>query len=212
MSESKSRQRIGILGGTFDPIHLGHLLIAEHAREQLELNQIWFVPAAVSPLKLANRPHSSAKQRVEMVKLATGGNPHFEVDEREITRGGTSFTVDTLREIRQETPDADLTFIMGADSLADLHAWKEPAEICQLAFVAVLARGGYPLPKIELLEPFLPRQSTPESHLIPMPQMEISSSDLRNRIHQGRSVRYQLHPAVEAYVHANGLYRELASA
>lgn len=211
MSEISNRQRIGIMGGTFDPIHVGHLLVAEQAREQLALTEVRMLPAAMSPLKLEQQS-ADAKHRLEMVRLAAGGNPFFTVDDREIRRGGTSFTVDTLTELSQELPEAELVFIMGADSLRDLDSWREPERICQLAFVAVLARGGLPAPDISQLARFLPanQRDTAEQHLLNIPQMEISSSDLRQRIHAGRSIRYQVHPAVEAYIAANGLYSETA--
>lgn len=209
MSEISSRQRIGIMGGTFDPIHVGHLLVAEQAREQLALSEVRMIPAATSPLKLEQQS-ADAKHRLEMVQLATGGNPFFTVDDREIRRGGTSYTVDTLTELSQELPEAELVFIMGADSLTDLASWREPQKICQLAFVAVLARGGLPAPDISQLARYLPtnQREKAEQHLLHIPQMEISSSDLRQRIQDGRSIRYQVHPAVEAYIAAHGLYKE----
>lgn len=211
--ESGSRQRIGVFGGTFDPIHLGHLLLAEQAREQLGLSQIRFIPAATSPLKLDQLPRENAKHRLEMVKLAVGGNPSFVVDDRELQRGGASYTVETLRELNQELPNSDLVLLIGSDSLVDFHAWREPEEICKLAFVAVLARGGHPLPDLNLLRPFLPGAASGslENHYVPMPQIEISSSDLRKRVQMHMSTRYQLHPAVEAYISANDLYLPTAS-
>lgn len=208
MPESDTRQRIGVFGGTFDPIHVGHLLLAELSREQLALDGVYFVPAAVSPLKV-EQPPTSAKHRLEMVRLAIGGNSHFRVDERELQREGPSYTVDTLRAYQSEHADAALYFLMGADSLADLPYWREPQAICQLAQVMVLARGGHPPPKLDILQTYLPaepRQSI-DQHVLEMPQMEISSRDLRRRIADGRSTRYQLHPAVEAYIDANGLYQ-----
>ncbi len=209
MSDSPLRQRIGLFGGTFDPIHLGHLLIAEHAREYLQLDQVRFLPAATAPHKQHQRA-TDAKQRWEMVQLAVGGNPFFYADDRELRRGGTSYTVDTLREIKGELPQAELFFLMGADSLEELHTWREPKRICEMAFVAVVARGGRELPNMQLLKPYLPEEQhlQLEQHCVPMPQMEISSSDIRERIEAGKTVRYQLHPAVEAYINARGLYRE----
>ncbi|MEM7561228.1 MAG: nicotinate-nucleotide adenylyltransferase [Planctomycetota bacterium] len=204
-----SNARIGILGGTFDPVHLGHLLLAEQARIKLELNQVWFLPAAVSPLKQDASPRATDRQRLEMLELATGGNPFFRIDPREIHRGGTSYTVDTLRELRSEQPDAKLFFLMGADSLVSLKHWKEPKEICELVQVIVLSRGGHPAPEHEQLGEFIPGKSAEElsKQLLPMPQMEISSSELREDVKAGRSTRYQLHPAVEVYIAGEGLYR-----
>jgi len=208
MSENTSRQRIGLFGGTFDPIHIGHLLIAEAAREQLALDQVRFIPAATAPHKLEQQA-TEGKQRLEMIRLAIGGHPHFTSDDRELRRGGTSYTVDTLAEIKQELPEAELVFLIGSDSLDELHTWREPRRICELAFLAVIARGGHPPPDLLKLREFLPESQHADlnSHLVTMPHMEISSRDIRNRIAQGRSVRYQLHPAVEAYIDAHKLYR-----
>jgi nicotinate-nucleotide adenylyltransferase len=208
MTDSPSRQRIGILGGTFDPIHIGHLLIAEQAREHLQLDQVRFIPAAQAPHKQHLQP-TAAQQRWQMVQLAIGGNPFFIADDRELRRGGTSYTVDTLAELRQELPEASLFFLIGTDSLVELHTWREPTKVCELAFVAVLARGGQPPPNMELLSPFLPPEQRAHvaDHLVPMPQLEISSSQIRMNVATGKSVRYQLHPAVEAFISAQKLYR-----
>lgn len=208
MSDHENRQRVGIMGGTFDPIHVGHLLIAEHARDQLNLDQVRFIPAALSPLK---EPGQSAagKHRLEMLQLAIGGNPHFTVDDRELQRGGKSFTVETLNSLATELPKAELVFLMGADSLLDFARWREPHEICKLAFVVVLGRGGYAQPDLQLLEPFLPADDPWDltEHQLHLPVIEISSTDIRQRIATNRSIRYQLPSAVEAYIAANNLYQ-----
>ena len=208
MSETASRQRIGLYGGTFDPIHIGHLLIAEYAREQLQLDELRFIPAATAPHKLEHQA-ADEKQRLEMLRLATGGNPHFRVDDRELRRGGTSYTVDTLEELHLEMPQAELVFLMGSDSLDELDTWRAPQRICQLAFVAVVARGGRAAPDVAKLRRYLPaeEQAQVDRHLLAMPQIEISSSEIRARVANARSIRYQLHPAVEAFIQAQGLYR-----
>jgi nicotinate-nucleotide adenylyltransferase len=201
------KQRVGILGGSFDPIHIGHLLIAEYACEQLQLDEVRFIPAAISPLKLDKQP-TDAKHRVEMVRLAIGGNAHFRLDERELRRVGPSYTVDTLAELKSENPDAEIVFIMGADSLADLHAWREPERICQLAFLAVALRGGQPAPDLEQLRRCLPEDQVARAaeHILKLPQLEISSTDIRQRIRAGKSIRYQVPAAVEAYIATAKLY------
>lgn len=208
MTNDTVGQRIGLIGGSFDPIHLGHLLAAEQCREQLQLDAVRFVLAATSPFKLEQRPTDS-KHRWEMLQLAIGGNPYFHADDREVKRGGTSYTVDTLREILAETPDARIVFLMGGDSLIDFAKWREPAEICRLAFVAVVARGGFPAPDLRILEPFLPEEdhSSISDHLLEMPQCEISSSAIRDAVSRGRSIRYQVTPAVAAYIDQHQLYR-----
>ena len=196
---------IGIMGGTFDPVHMGHLLAAEQCREQLKLDEVRFVPAFVSPFKLEKRS-ADPKQRMDMLHLATQGNPSFRVDDRELKRGGTSFTVDTLRELKSELPQTKLIFLMGADSLAEFDRWREPAEICRLARVVVVARGGEPAPDLQMLSRFLPAGSEAGQHLIAMPQCEISSSRIRQAVADGRSIRYQVPAAVAAYIQQNKLY------
>ena len=142
-----------------------------------------------------------------MVRLAIGGNAGFSMDDREINRGGASFTVDTLRELKAENPTAAFFFLMGADSLASFHLGKEPAEICRLASLAVLSRGGHANPDLELLAPFEASDSNSTHQVLKMPELEISASDLRTRIQAGQTTRYQLHPGVEAYIATNQLYR-----
>lgn len=202
-------KRLGLIGGTFDPIHIGHLLAAEQCREQLQLDEMRFLLAATSPFKLEQHA-ADAKHRLEMVQLAIGGNRAFQVDQRELHRGGTSYTVESLREIRDELPDTEIVFLMGADSLADFAKWREPAEICRLAFVVIVARGGCPLPNLQLLANYLPSSNDdPQDHSIAMPQCDISSSTIRQHVAQSRSIRYQVPPAVEAYILRHGLYRTL---
>lgn len=205
MLESSGRQRVGVFGGTFDPIHVGHLILAEFCREQLRLDALRFVPAAMSPLKVGQEA-VAPKVRLEMVQLAISGNPHFQVDDREIRRGGTSYTVDTLHEISAELPEADLVFLMGADSLGDLDKWRKPEEICQLAEIAVVARGGHAKPDTTILARYLPASRRVDDCLIMMPQIEISSSDIRERIALGRSTRYLLHSTTSALIASQGLY------
>ncbi len=207
MSKNGPRQRIGLYGGTFDPIHIGHLLIAEQVREQLQLAQVRFIPAATAPHKQDQRA-SQAKHRLEMLRLATCGNPSFVVDDCELQRGGTSYTVDTLEALHRESPDVDWVLIIGGDSLDEFHTWRDPARICELAFVAVVARGGRAALDMQQLQRYLPEHERPhvQRHRIAMPQIEISSSDIRTRLAQSRSVRYQVHPAVEAYIAAEQIY------
>lgn len=199
-------ERIGILGGSFDPVHIGHLLIAELARESLWLDRVNFLPAAHSPLKELP-PNVEDKQRVEMLQLAINGNKAFHVDTRELTREGKSYTVDTLEEYRRQFEDADLFFIMGADSLETFERWKKPERICELAHVIVLQRGGLAESERNLLKVHLPHADQDlAAHFLASPQVEISSSDIRARLKAGRSVRYQLPAPVAAYIAAHELY------
>ena len=200
--------RIGIYGGSFDPIHVGHLLVAETVREQVGLDRVLFIPAFQSPLKL-DYPPIDGRSRLEMLQLALGANLAFAVDDRELTRGGISYTVDTLRELRSENPDAEWFLLMGADSLADLHRWKEPQAICSLAVPVVVARGGLPPPNLDCLLQFVDthRIDTIRRFVVNMPQLEISSQELRNRIRSNKSIRYQVPASVEAYIRTHALYQ-----
>lgn len=208
MPQDSVRQRVGIFGGSFDPIHVGHLLLAEHCREYLGLSQVRFVPAQVSPLKTA-MPPTAAKLRVEMTRLAISGNPAFVVDERETRRKGASYTVDTLVELSQEQPDDELVFLMGADSLNDFDRWRSPEQIVKLANIAVVARGGQAPPELAILQRYLDEAGLDrdaKDAIVPAPQIEISSSEIRRRVAEERSIRYQVHPSTSAFIQANRLY------
>jgi nicotinate-nucleotide adenylyltransferase len=203
-----TKRRIGIYGGSFDPIHLGHLLLAETCREQLRLDEVRLIPAHVSPFKTDQYP-SDDKQRLEMLQLAVTGQDSFVVDPREVDRGGISYTVDTLRELHHEFPDSEWFLLMGADSLIDFLKWKEPAEIGRLAWIIVVGRGGYADIGWNVLEGLLDRERFEQTRAmnIEMPLIELSSTELRQRAATGRSLRFRMPRAVEQYIHANQLYR-----
>jgi len=200
--------KLGIFGGSFDPIHYGHLLLAESAREQFALDQVWFIPAAVAPHKQGRTP-TSAKQRIEMLELAIAGHEAFHISAIEIDRGGVSYTVDTLTAIHQQTPAAELFLLMGADSLADLLTWREPAKICELAWPIVSRRADAPEPDFSTLAPFVnpARLQMMEAMRLHMPIIQFSSTDLRTRTGEGRSLRYRMPRAVEQYIRAQRLYQ-----
>jgi nicotinate-nucleotide adenylyltransferase len=205
-----SIKRIGIWGGTFDPAHIGHLLIAERAREQLQLDQVRWIPAAVAP-HVELKDATEAKHRLAMVQLAISGNAGFVCDDRELNRGGKSYTIDTLQEFHRELPDTELVLLIGADSLREFSKWREPAAICQAASVVVVARGGQPEPDLSLLSAFLPQPKNIDQlrkdNLLQMPQMELSSTEIRSRVASGKSIRYMVPAAVEAYIVEHGLFR-----
>jgi nicotinate-nucleotide adenylyltransferase len=192
--------KLGVFGGTFDPIHTGHLILAELAREQLALDRVLFIPAG-DPWRKAAEDVSSATHRLAMVRLAVADNPAFEVNDCEVTREGPSYTVDTLRLIRRGLIMADdLFLILGEDALADMPYWHDPAGIAGEAKIAYAQREG-----IEAPEPPLPSWRLVR---IDMPLIAISSTDLRERVRRGQSLRYFVPPAVEAYIKAEGLYRD----
>jgi len=198
--------RLGIFGGSFDPIHYGHLLLAETCREQCCLDQVIFMPAAAPPHK--KRAMTSADARVEMLELALGGHPAMRVSTLEVERGGVSYTAETLTGLRQDHPDAALFFLMGADSLADLPTWREPERICELAVPLVVRRAGAPEPDFGKLARLVDPQRLGEirESQATMPVIELSSTDIRQRVSAGKSIRYRTPRAVEMYIQSNGLY------
>ncbi|HEV2969878.1 MAG TPA: nicotinate-nucleotide adenylyltransferase [Pirellulales bacterium] len=204
--------RLGIYGGSFDPVHFGHLLLAECCREQCRLDQVWFVPAAVPPHKQRGAV-ASAAARVDMLKLATGGHEAFAVSTIETERGGVSYTVDTLESVRGQQPEAELFFLMGGDSLAEFGTWREPGRICKLAPPIVVRRAGAAEPDYAVLAPLVPadRLEAIRRLRVEMPVIDLSASDLRRRVAAGLSIRYRTPRSVEKYIEANGLYRAPAT-
>lgn len=199
--------RLGIFGGSFDPVHLGHLFLAECCREKCALDQVLFVPAAVSPHKQDAHP-TDAKARVEMLQLAIGGHEVFDVSTFEIHRSGVSYTVDTLSAMKEQHDNPELFFLMGADSLPLFPTWREPSRICELATLVIVGRQGSPPPDLDVLsEVTTPARITAMREVqFQMPLVEFSSSEIRRRVAAGESIRYQTPRAVEAYIWAEKLY------
>jgi nicotinate-nucleotide adenylyltransferase len=200
--------RVGVFGGTFDPVHLGHLVSAERCREQARLDQVLFIPAARPPHKL-DRSTTPWTQRVEMLRLALAGQPAFQVEELEKERPGPSYTVDTLAELRKRSPELLLHLILGADCLPDLAQWHEPVRIFELAEVLLVARPGWPLWPVEKLrgELKVPPERSLSFKVVEAPLLEIASRDLRERVQKGRSIRYLVPRAVECYIETHELYK-----
>ncbi|NLF69592.1 MAG: nicotinate (nicotinamide) nucleotide adenylyltransferase [Candidatus Anammoximicrobium sp.] len=204
--------RVGIFGGTFDPVHYGHLLLAETCREQCGLDHVLFLPAAIPPHKQQWRL-TPAVTRLEMLRLAIIGHKAFSVSELEIRRGGVTYTVDTLTALRDQQPQDELFFLMGADSLRDLPTWREAARICSLAVPVVVRRRDTPEPDFGLLAGLVPAARLQEirRHQAQMPLVDFSSTAIRQAVAAGRSIRYQTPRAVEMYIQTQGLYRTEAS-
>lgn len=191
--------RVGIMGGAFDPVHLGHLLAAEAAREQYGLEEVWFMPSHIPPHK--HQAGVSGKQRLEMVEAATRANPAFKPLDIELRRGGVSYTVDTIRELRREHPDLDLYFIIGADMVNYLPKWEGIEELTRmLKFIGLQRPGSF----LEL--DALPDHIQQAVHLAEMPLVDISSSLVRKRLASGKSVRYMVPDEVHEYIVRSGLY------
>lgn len=201
--------RIGILGGTFDPIHYGHLVLAEEAWACLGLARVLFAPAKASPHKL-QQPSSPAADRLRMVELAIAGNPHFEVSRVDLARPGPSYTVDTLALLQEALGlEAELYFLMGLDSLASILTWHRPADIIARVRLVVASRPGYNA-DLAALEKELPG-ITARTLLLDMPEIGISARDLRQRVRERRPIRYQVPDDVARYIAERGLYRSDAS-
>ncbi len=204
--------RLGLYGGSFDPVHYGHLLLAECCREQCRLDAVWFVPAAVPPHK-QNRTLSPSGERIEMLQLAIGGHEAFSVYKGEIERGGVSYTVDTLERLHHEQPQSELFLLMGADSLADLPTWRFPERICELAIPVVVRRADSPEPDDSVLSKLMSpeRLAIAQECRVQMPIIDLSATDLRHRVAARQSIRYRTPRAVEKYIETHGLYRAAAA-
>ena len=216
-------QRLGILGGTFNPIHLGHLAAAEEVRDRLKLEKVIFIPSFLPPHK-SEEDMPSAVQRQEMVRLAIRGNPHFTVSDMEIRRGGRSYTIDTIEALRQAHAGADLFFITGLDSFLEIGTWKEWDRLLTLCSFVVLSREGCrfrdmarlrflnaPERELTALDERKKEQAVITAgsirvYLERVPFYDISSTDIRTRVRAGRSIKYHLPEAVEHYIIENKLY------
>jgi nicotinate-nucleotide adenylyltransferase len=195
-------RRVGVMGGTFDPIHYGHLVTAEEAVAQFGLDQVVFVPTG-RPWKKADRDVSPGEDRYLMTVVATASNPRFSVSRVEIDREGPTYTVDTLRLLADEHPDAELYFITGADAMLEIFDWKEAGDVLTLAHFIAATRPGYDLARFEAAAP----TQHPRVSMMDIPALAISSSDIRRRVHEGRAIRYLLPEGVKSYIEKQGLYR-----
>lgn len=198
-------QAIGIMGGSFDPIHFGHLLAATCAADEFKLERVFFVPAAIPPHK-RDLNLASEKDRLQMALLATADNPSFEVSDVEISRGGVSYTIDTLRYFKDKYPDHRIYFITGADTIPEIHSWRSPKELLELAHFIVALRPGY---TFEGLDREFYKQYIERIVFMEMPVMGISSTEIRRRVREGKTIRYQVHPAVLEYICEHRLYCNL---
>lgn len=193
------RVRRGILGGTFNPPHIAHLIVAQEVREAMDLDEVVLVPTSVHAFK--GPASANPRHRAAMTELAVAGDPGLGVDRMEIQRGGVSYTVDTLRALREREPETDWTLILGRDNLEELTEWREVDALPELARVVVTTRAGLAVP--ERL-PFGGRCT-----LVDVPSLEVSSTAIRERVARGRSIRHWVPPAVEAYIREHDLYREV---
>lgn len=197
--------KIGILGGTFDPVHNGHIKVAEAVKTQLDLAKVVFVPAGQPWLK-SGSPVSAAEHRVEMVRLAIDGHPGFELSLVEIDRPGPSYTVDTIKELHAKLGAGDaLFFILGWDSLAQLPRWKEPARFIELCHLVAVPRPGCKLPDLKELETLVPGLSS-RLVLLDKPEIDVSATQIRRRVAEGLSIRGLVPIPVTGYIKTHKLY------
>lgn len=190
---------IAVYGGTFNPPHTGHLIVAESVAETLRLATVIFVPVNRPPHK-GVQGLAPAADRLAMTKIAIGGNDRFEVSNAEIARGGLSYTIDTLRAVAVRHPGRRLKLLIGADNIFDFEGWKSPNDILEIADLVVMTRPGF---EIRKSRPGFP----PHAELVTVPQVGISGTDIRRRVKFGQSIRYLVPAAVEEYIHRHGLYR-----
>jgi nicotinate-nucleotide adenylyltransferase len=200
--------KIGVFGGTFDPVHQAHLIIAEQCREQANLDQVRFVPSARPPHK-SEQEISAFDRRADMIQLAIAGHPAFRIDELEKDRSGPSYTADTLEQLHRDNSGAELYLILGADCLPDLPGWHDPVRIVKQATLLVTARLGWAMWSVEQLRAAL--KLTPDVELnmqvVSIPLIDIASRDLRRRVAEGKSIRYFVPSSVAAYIADKKMYR-----
>lgn len=200
------KKRVGILGGTFDPIHVGHLMTAEAVRDEYHLDKVIFIPAAVPPHK-QNQDVTEAMHRYVMTVLATCSNHNFEVSDIEMNRPGPSYTIDTIRELLERFgEDTEFYFITGADAIQEIHTWDRIEELLEMCHFIGASRQGC-LPDVNQIKASFGELGKRKIHRLETPELEISSTDIRNRIKKGYSIKYIVPTAVEQYIYKQGLYR-----
>jgi nicotinate-nucleotide adenylyltransferase len=201
--------RVGLLGGTFSPPHLGHLLCAQEAHAQLGLERVWLLPVASPPHKdIAGDPGPEA--RLELCRLAVGDDDRLGVSDLEVRRGGPSYTADTLRELHARAPEDELTFIVGGDMALSLPTWREPEAVLELATVAVAQRSG--AARQDIVDRLAGIGAADRVRFFDMPRLDVSSSEVRARVADGRPIRYLVPDAVAAHIEKRGIYTHMARA
>ena len=205
MAEIKAGS-VGIMGGTFDPVHYGHLVAAEAAREAFSLDSIIFVPAGIPPHR-DEKEVTPARHRYLMTLLAIMSNPYFQISRVDLDRGRVTYTVDTLTDLRKELPpDANMYFITGADAILEILSWKEPERVLSMAEFIAVTRPGYGLDRLSKALGPLYEEFQDRIHILEVPPVGISSTDIRRRLAEGRSIRYLVPETVLTYINNQGLY------
>lgn len=201
-------KKIGIMGGTFDPVHNGHLLIAENAYEQLSLDEVRFIPTGRSPHK-QGKQITDGVHRLRMVELAIADNPAFVTDDRELRSDALSYSYLTLQQLHRELPEEELYFIMGGDSLRDFKTWYHPEQICACAILVAAIRDDCDREHLEIYAKELKTLFSADVRLIRTPNLSVASSELRSRVAHGQTIRYQVPEAVRSYIERQRLYKTI---
>ena len=199
------RRKVGIMGGTFDPIHMGHLILGESAWEQFGLEKILFMPSGNPPHK-KNRHGATNEQRVEMVRLAIASNEHFELSLAEMHEQGYVYTKETLRRLRAQNPDTDYYFIIGADSLLSFDTWMCPQEICDQCILVAAVRDRMSVKELDFQIEQLKKRYNADIRKLESPNLDISSHTIRSRYSGGESIRYYVPDAVRTYIQNEDIY------
>ncbi|HIV35310.1 MAG TPA: nicotinate-nucleotide adenylyltransferase [Candidatus Blautia intestinigallinarum] len=202
----EKRRKIGIMGGTFDPIHIGHLILGEKAYEQLELEKVLFMPSGNPPHKKNRKGRASDEQRVEMVARAIAPNPHFELSTIEMHEEGYSYTYRTLEQLNAENPDIEYYFIIGADSLFSLDSWMKPDRICAACTIVVATRNHTPVGKIDVEMKRLQEKYHGNFIRLDTLNIDVSSQILRRWVQEGKSIRYYCSDSVISYIESQKIY------
>ena len=204
---SKKVKKIGIMGGTFDPIHMGHLILGEKAYEQLGLDKVLFMPCGNPPHKLNRTGRATDAQRSEMVRLAIENNPHFELSLMEMHEEGYTYTYRTLEQLKRQNPDTEYYFIIGADSLYSFDTWREPGRICQAAVLVVATRDHTPVKELDQQMELLSKRYNGIFVRLDTMNIDVSSELLRSWHRSGQSLRYYVPQPVISYIEKNGIYK-----
>ena len=203
---SENKKRVGIMGGTFNPIHLGHLIIAEAAYEAYNLDEVLFVPSGVSYMKDQSEI-LDAKKRVHMTGLAIEDNPHFALSTIEIDRDGNSYSYETLETLRKQNPNTEYFFLVGSDTLFALETWKHPEILLPSCTILVAVRDGVPMEKMQEHAKYLAEKFGGSIKLLTTPNIEISATDIRSRLAANRDVKYFVPDSVLEFIHKYDLYK-----
>ena len=208
MNCQNNHKRIGIMGGTFDPIHMGHLILGEQSFEQLHLDKVLFMPSGNPPHKRNRTGRASDGQRVDMVRLAIENNPHFELSLAEMHETGYTYTYRTLEELKEQNPDTDYYFIIGADSLFTFDEWKEPARICRACTLVVAVRDHASSDELNQEIKRLSAEYEGRFTLLDTMNIDVSSHQIRSWVSEGKSLKYYVPDPVISYMKENGIYRK----